>query len=208
MTTPPEPRPAATVIVVRPAPEADARPEVLLLRRHASAGFMANVWVFPGGRVDEADLANDDAHRAAAIRETAEEAGIALSGELAFCAHWVTPVTERKRFDTRFFVTTIARGAEATPDTTEVTEAVWLGAGEALARHRRGELPLAPPTWLVLHDMATLSDCAAVMAWGRAQQPRALMPTLELVHGKARVVSPVGTLVLEQGHWELVPADG
>lgn len=92
--------PAATVVVVRPAPDG---PEVLLLRRHAESGFAPGAWAFPGGRVDEADrdpalevlmdgprpsawaarLGVPDAADAlgfvaASIRETFEETGILL----------------------------------------------------------------------------------------------------------------------------------
>jgi 8-oxo-dGTP pyrophosphatase MutT (NUDIX family) len=53
---PPEPpaqaRPAATVVLLR---DHDAGPETLLLKRHHSAGFVPEAWVYPGGRVDAAD---------------------------------------------------------------------------------------------------------------------------------------------------------
>ena len=60
-------------------------------RRSATARFMANAWVFPGGRVDEADRARaqdlvrgDNAPSQlpwilAALRETVEEAGVWLT---------------------------------------------------------------------------------------------------------------------------------
>src|SRR5205814_9192691 len=46
------PVPAASVIVLR-----DAAPsfEVLMIRRHESASFVPNVWVFPGGMVEQLD---------------------------------------------------------------------------------------------------------------------------------------------------------
>lgn len=94
-------RTAATVIVLRDAP-GGAGYEVLMLRRHARSGFAADMWVFPGGVVDEADgnlsphhwtgidpreLAPRFgctpqqvlAHYVAAVRETFEEAGLLLA---------------------------------------------------------------------------------------------------------------------------------
>ncbi|MCC6621120.1 MAG: NUDIX domain-containing protein [Deltaproteobacteria bacterium] len=200
---PATPRPAATVVVLRPGEGGLA--EVLLVRRHHGQGFMANVWVFPGGRVDEADQASPDAHVAAAVRETAEEAGIALAGPLVWCSHWITPVNEKKRFDTRFFVTTVPGAAEARPDATEVTEAVWLSAADALARHDAGAFPLAPPTWVTLRALAGLS-CEAALAWASAQRPEPVTPTLGLVDGALEVRSALGTLALVQGRW--VSRDG
>ena len=81
MNTQPGLRPAATVIVLRDAP---ARPEIFMVRRHEGTAFMAGAYVFPGGRVDQADF--DGAHgdrklafRHAAIRELFEEAGVLLA---------------------------------------------------------------------------------------------------------------------------------
>jgi 8-oxo-dGTP pyrophosphatase MutT (NUDIX family) len=94
-------RAAATVIVLRDVP-AGAGYEVLMLRRHARSGFAADMWVFPGGVVDEADgtLEADHwtgidpaalaprfgltpqqvlAHYVAGVRETFEEAGLLLA---------------------------------------------------------------------------------------------------------------------------------
>jgi 8-oxo-dGTP pyrophosphatase MutT (NUDIX family) len=78
MTTPS--KPAATVILIRP----DLK--ILLMRRSKKASFFPSAWVFPGGRVDEADKnvscygeidGLDHNHFAvAAIRESFEEAGI------------------------------------------------------------------------------------------------------------------------------------
>ena len=104
MTTrqPPEPAPAATVILLRPA-AGGGEPEVLLTRRPTTMAFAGGMHVFPGGRVDAADRDPDAAARSArspdeaaralgdnlppvdalalhvaVIRELAEEAGVSL----------------------------------------------------------------------------------------------------------------------------------
>lgn len=91
-------RPAATVIVLRPA---TTHPfDVLMVRRSDTVAFMAGAYVFPGGRVDDTDApAPADAcdglaamgrfadipadvearHHIAAIRELLEEAGVLLA---------------------------------------------------------------------------------------------------------------------------------
>ena len=81
MSEPVEVRHAATVVVVRGA-GADA--EVLLLRRGDTAGFMAGMFVYPGGRLDPADLDAadgdlDTAARWTALRECFEESGLLLA---------------------------------------------------------------------------------------------------------------------------------
>ncbi len=100
---PVEPFDAATVIIVREDP---GRPfEVLLMRRHRRQTYMGGAFVFPGGRLDDADMADEllpclDAPPpgvnlllqepslavakarglfVAAVRETFEESGILLA---------------------------------------------------------------------------------------------------------------------------------
>ncbi|MFT3966525.1 MAG: NUDIX domain-containing protein [Sphingobium sp.] len=86
--SPPGATPAATLIVLRDSPDG-APPQVLMLQRASTMTFAAGAIVFPGGRVDEADRRyaarlshglppEDAAARVAAIRETIEEAGIAV----------------------------------------------------------------------------------------------------------------------------------
>ena len=136
-TRAPRPRPAATLILLD---HAAGEPRVLMGRRHGRHDFMPDKWVFPGGRVDAADrrapaateLAPSVAERlgrayarrpalpralgVAAVRETWEEAGLALGrpdadggsprGDLAalgLVARAVTPPYRGKRFDTVFF---------------------------------------------------------------------------------------------------------
>src|SRR5947209_2931306 len=74
------PRAAATVILLRGGSE---HLELLLVQRNPEARFMGGAWVFPGGAVDRDEGDGQGALRAAAVREVAEEAGIALarSGE-------------------------------------------------------------------------------------------------------------------------------
>ncbi len=84
----PEPKPAATVLLVR---DGAAGVEVAMMRRSRKTGFMPAVRVYPGGRIDLADIAPaweaDYAPRAglplaaivAAIRETFEEVGLLLA---------------------------------------------------------------------------------------------------------------------------------
>ena len=79
------PRPAATLLWLRDTPQG---PEVLMTRRSPNAAFLPGVFVFPGGRVDDADAAAHDlrpdraarpAHAPAALaalRESFEELGV------------------------------------------------------------------------------------------------------------------------------------
>jgi 8-oxo-dGTP pyrophosphatase MutT (NUDIX family) len=52
-----DPRPAATVVVLR---DSSSGPEVFMVRRHEGTAFMGGAHVFPGGRVDAADSEGND----------------------------------------------------------------------------------------------------------------------------------------------------
>lgn len=72
--------PAATVILVRE--RGSGAPELLMVERAADMAFAGGAWVFPGGRIDEADrhlgdqFGDDGAARVAAVREAVEETAI------------------------------------------------------------------------------------------------------------------------------------
>ncbi len=79
------PIPAATLVVMREC--VFGPPELLIVERSAAMRFAGGALVFPGGRVDPGDRAlaalhpgdsEDVAARIAAIRETIEEAGLAI----------------------------------------------------------------------------------------------------------------------------------
>src|SRR3954467_4532025 len=100
-----EPIAAATVILAR---DTKRGPEVLMLRRNSKIAF-GGMWVFPGGRVDPADLDGVPAHdevaaaRRAAVRETHEEAGLVVAEDgLVVFSHWVPPAGVPVRFSTWF----------------------------------------------------------------------------------------------------------
>jgi 8-oxo-dGTP pyrophosphatase MutT (NUDIX family) len=95
---PANPRPAATVVVLR---DGSAGPEAFMVRRHEGTAFMGGAHVFPGGRVDASDATADaawcdgiahaiaqlpsvppseaTAYHVAAARELFEEAGVLLA---------------------------------------------------------------------------------------------------------------------------------
>lgn len=71
--------PAATLILVRDRP--GGPPELLMVERAGGMAFAAGAWVFPGGRIDDADrqLGNTtgiDPAAVAALRETLEETAV------------------------------------------------------------------------------------------------------------------------------------
>lgn len=156
--------PAATVVVVRDGVSPDGAPciETLMLRRNDRGNF-GGMWVFPGGRVDPGDIdpaAPDDdlaAGRRAAAREANEEAAIVLDpNAMVVLSHWRPPSDMPKGFATWFFVATApATDLDVTVDGTEIFDHAWLTPIEVLSRRDRGEMTLAPPTFVTLTTLAS-----------------------------------------------------
>ena len=225
-------KPAATVMMVRDAdPDGSEGLEVFMLRRTGRASFAAGMYVFPGGRVDDVDHADEIApfckglsdaaasaqlsiesgglaYWVASIRECFEEAGVLLAersdgepldvdnderhrvhdGTLSmvelsqrhglvldlstthYVDHWITPIGENRRFDTRFFVTLAPPNQEGLHDDKETVESLWVRPHEALAMHQRGELMMLPPTLYNLKFLAEHATAADAIAAGEARR--------------------------------------
>jgi 8-oxo-dGTP pyrophosphatase MutT (NUDIX family) len=97
---------------------------------------------------------------------TRERLRLALDAIVLF-AHWVTPEVETKRFDTRFFAAVVPPGQHAEHDDTETTQSEWMDPKDAVARCRRDDIMLPPPTWTTLRMLEKLSDVNEVIAWAR-----------------------------------------
>jgi 8-oxo-dGTP pyrophosphatase MutT (NUDIX family) len=176
----PQPRPAATVIVVRGGSE---RLEVLLVRRNPAARFMGGAWVFPGGALDA-----DETARAAGVREVAEEAGVVLPGmdALVEFSRWITPPQVPIRFDTLFFLARCPEGAAPRPDGSEVVEAGWYAPAEAL----RAGIELMFPTIKTLEQLAGFGSADELLAWADGREVRPIEPRVVFEGEVARVVLP------------------
>jgi 8-oxo-dGTP pyrophosphatase MutT (NUDIX family) len=149
--SPVRPVDAAGLVLIRRGKGGE--PEILLGRRHTKAGFLPDIYVVPGGRVDPADSAPSGfaeslhpvvesalrsggsrrpplAFPRAALRETFEETSLLVGsagqpqsesadptwhayreaglappfGTIDFICRAITPVTSRRRYNTRFFL--------------------------------------------------------------------------------------------------------
>lgn len=181
---PPDPQPAATVVLLRPS-ASGGEPEVLLTQRPSTMAFGADLHVFPGGKVDSADADPETVERSvrspegaatalggneppgaaaalhvAALRELAEEVGVALGGGsrlrtdlLVPIAHWVTPSFMPLRFSTWFFVADLPPGATPEFAADEVVAHRWVTPSAALDQMASGEIAMWVPTTSVLQRL-------------------------------------------------------
>jgi 8-oxo-dGTP pyrophosphatase MutT (NUDIX family) len=183
------PRQAATVILLREGAEGL---EVLLVRRTEKARFMAGVWVFPGGAVDEGEGLGDEAHRAAAIRELHEEAAITIEDRSALVkfSRWITPAVVRTRYDTHFFLASLPPGQEPQVDGEECVDCGWFTPAAALEAYRAKELELVFPTIKHLEQLSAFSSVAELLAHARAMEVEPVEPRVHLEGEVARVLLP------------------
>ena len=191
--TPSEPRPAASVVLLRRGGKhGDRALEVLLLKRSAEAKFMRNVWVFPGGAVDPEYGEGEAGYRACAVRELAEEAAIELAAEeeLVLFSRWITPAVISTRFDAWFFLALAPAHTAPKPDGVETTEATWFEPAAALQAQEEGEIVLAFPTLSQLQSLLPYRSSDEALA---AHRDRVVEPILPVVLGDRdnhRVVMP------------------
>jgi 8-oxo-dGTP pyrophosphatase MutT (NUDIX family) len=181
---PTQPRPAATVILLRGGA---SRLEVLLVRRNPAARFMGGAWVFPGGALD----GSEDA-RAAGVREVFEEAGVSLPdpGALVAFSRWITPAEVKIRFDTQFFLVAAPDDAEPRPDGAETVGAAWYSPADALAAYADGELELVFPTVKTLEQLTGFASADDLLSWGDGREVVAIEPQVIVEGEVARVVLP------------------
>ena len=182
--SPTEPRQAATVIVLRGGAE---RLEVLLVRRNPQARFMGGAWVFPGGALD-----GTEDHRAAGVREVAEEAGVTLpdASALVDFSRWITPPQVPIRFDTLFFLDRLPHGAEPRPDGGETVGVGWHAPRDTLAAHERGALDLVFPTIKTLEQLRAFISADELLAWADGREVVPVEPQVIREGEIARVVMP------------------
>jgi len=106
------------------------------------------------------------------------------TGRLRYWAWWVTPEAETHRYDTRFFVAGLPRGAAVTVHGLEAERGRWLPVATAAAEPVR----MLPPTWCTLRELTAFSSVAEVLA---AADARVIERTLPVWDGDA-VVLPSG----------------
>lgn len=204
---------AATVLLLR---NVEGRAEVLVVQRHPRLPFMGGLWAFPGGRLepgdaralaDGAESCGDAAFRRAACRESFEECAVTLDPrQLQLWSRWVTPSAAARRFDTRFYATEVSVATRVVVDGAELVAHRWLEPAMAVRLATRGQLPVSPPTLLVLEDLhlslAAHGSLGAMLAGERERAVPPIVPRL-----RDTLAGPEAVLPWEPAYAEL-PGEG
>jgi 8-oxo-dGTP pyrophosphatase MutT (NUDIX family) len=183
------PRQAATVIVARGGAQTL---EILLVQRNPAQRFMGGAWVFPGGAVDAHEGEGDSAHRAAAVRELAEEAAIegVDPAQLVRFSQWITPPEVKIRFDTHFFLAPLPDGAQPRIDGDECVDLGWFTPQAALAAHAAEKLLLVFPTIKHFEQLSAFATADELLAFATGREVVAITPRVVMSGEQARILLP------------------
>ncbi|MEU8196388.1 NUDIX hydrolase [Microbispora amethystogenes] len=151
----------------------------------------------PGPGTVVTDTTGDDweADRLALIARTLSFAefldrrGLVLRSDLLKAwGHWITPVMETRRFDTRFFVAALPAGQRTRDVGGEASEVAWMRPGDALAAARERTAFLMPPTFRTLTEMAAFETIGDVLSCSRSITT--IVPAPAEVDGRMVLVIP------------------
>lgn len=114
------------------------------------------------------------------LLELCAEHGLSIDlDQLAFVSHWITPVGEGRRFDTRFYVAAAPHGQTSVHDDSETIASLWARPDDALARQATGELTMMPPTIKNLQYLSGFRTVAEAMTASHAlPTPPVILPRI------------------------------
>ena len=150
-----------------------------MVRRTRGASFMADAYVFPGGRVDDEDGEGEAAFAVAAARELAEEANSSSTGG-AGAVRALDHAVGRAQALRRALLRRARAASGRWRATTASRRSTRCGRRRPtlLARYARGELKLPPPTIRNLEDLGAARDGRARAGVGaRPQRSRRSCPS-------------------------------
>jgi 8-oxo-dGTP pyrophosphatase MutT (NUDIX family) len=105
-------------------------------------------------------------------------------------AHWVTPETMPKRFDTHFFLAAAPEGQIAVHDGGETVESLWIGPQQAIVDAGAGKRTLVPATTLNLELLAQSRTVAEAFAHARQRRIVTVTPTVAKAAGGVTISIP------------------
>ena len=109
---------------------------------------------------------------------------------------WITPTSPsvmNKRFDTRFFISTLPAGQVAIHDDIETTDSLWLSPHVALEQYWAGQIELAPPQIMSLVQLNRHASVQSVLIEARSRLPPLIQPEPFDEHGGRVICYPGDT---------------
>lgn len=119
---------------------------------------------------------------------------------LVHFAHWITPDMMPKRFDTHFYLAPTPAEQIAAHDGRETTDAVWIGAQDALDKEAAGEATIIFPTRMNLGKLAEVDSVAAAVSRFASEAVVTVLPKV----GKTEDGKPCLNIPAEAGYMTTV----
>lgn len=113
--------------------------------------------------------------------------------QLHYFSHWITPVSEPKRYSTRFFLAEIPQGQAAEHCGGELTDSRWISAHDMLEAGRQGAVKLHFPTVKTLESIARHKTLEALVDWATSCVEwgvTSMAPAVIMRDGKREIVLP------------------
>ncbi|MEO6606360.1 MAG: NUDIX hydrolase [Aeromicrobium sp.] len=120
--------------------------------------------------------------------------GLVLRADLLGAwSHWITPIFEPRRFDTRFFVAVLPEGQAVGHLAREADRALWAPLSEVLAAVNDGANGMLPPTYFTCKEIAGFA-ASEVLAAAEKRTVRPIEPKLVEIDGELFLESDTGGL--------------
>jgi 8-oxo-dGTP pyrophosphatase MutT (NUDIX family) len=113
------------------------------------------------------------------ILDVGRELGLRVpASQIEYVAHWITPIQEHRRYDTRFFAARVAEGTRFSLHASEMSRGRWMTPARALEAHAAGDLPMVFPTIMTLQSIRDFHSAEGVLAAFREREIPAILPRL------------------------------
>jgi 8-oxo-dGTP pyrophosphatase MutT (NUDIX family) len=117
-----------------------------------------------------------------ALLDLCKREGLRLTtDDIHYVSHWITPMGERRRFDTRFFIARAPQAQEPLHDDGETIESFWISPQEAIERAHEKDLMLMPPTKANIEFLLPYKTADEVLAAAaQVGMPQTILPKLKI----------------------------
>jgi 8-oxo-dGTP pyrophosphatase MutT (NUDIX family) len=117
-----------------------------------------------------------------ALLDLCKREGLRLTtDDIHYVSHWITPMGEKRRFDTRFFIARAPQAQEPLHDDGETIESFWISPQEAIERAHEKDLMLMPPTKANIEFLLPYKTADEVLeAAAQVGMPQTILPKLKI----------------------------
>jgi 8-oxo-dGTP pyrophosphatase MutT (NUDIX family) len=153
----------------------------VLLARHESTGDV--VRFDDDATAKRFEVERENIHDGSvALLDLCKREGLRLTtDDIHYVSHWITPMGEKRRFDTRFFIARAPQAQDPLHDEGETIESFWISPQEAIERAHEKDLMLMPPTKANIEFLLPYKTADEVLAAAaQVGMPQTILPKLKI----------------------------